>query len=93
MSTSFNDLVFSFTLEESLEHWQLQTLHGTATDPTLGEVATLSGYLIYRCMLDGNFLVMMDMESDEIHEFGIALKTSAQDWISQRHWLLGRRVE
>ncbi|KAF9027051.1 hypothetical protein BDZ89DRAFT_1113615 [Hymenopellis radicata] len=73
MSTLFNDLAFSFPLEESFENWQLQTLRGTATHPTLGEVATLSGYMIYRRMLGGDFLAMMDEESQELHEFSVTL--------------------
>ncbi|KAF8991005.1 hypothetical protein BDZ89DRAFT_1086867 [Hymenopellis radicata] len=73
MSISLSDLVCSFTLEKGFEKWQLQNLSGTATHPTLGEVATLSGYMIYRRMLGGDFLVMMDEESQELHEFSVTL--------------------
>ncbi|KAF8990808.1 hypothetical protein BDZ89DRAFT_1054754, partial [Hymenopellis radicata] len=68
-----SDLVVFFTPEQGHEKWNVRPLSGTVTHPTLGEVATLSGYRIYRRMLWGKFLVLMDEESQELHEFSITL--------------------
>lgn len=75
MSTiSLNNLSFEFEAEESCDYpEQLHTLSGSAIDPVHGLVATLRGYCIYREHLEGDFLAMMDDESQELHEFSVAL--------------------
>jgi len=67
----------TFTTEKHYEYPNMmQYLNGTLTHPALGELATVRSLQIQRRMRfknAGDFLEIMDEDSQELHEFSVAL--------------------